>query len=184
VEHRTAYTFKMPHELMQQLSATPRTVAHLLAEVREAKLDSLYDGDWNLRTILAHLRDDESTVMRMRLVRMLAEDNPTFPDFDEQAWASNRSTARDRKEQLLGDFALQRQATLNILERLTPEQWEHGGAHEQSGAYTVMSWVAHWVEHDRAHVGQIEKLLGETLTDVLQRRAQDVDDLLSEDAAE
>jgi hypothetical protein len=164
---------------MQQLSATPRTIAHLLAEVREASLDTLFDGDWNLRTILAHLRDDESMVMRMRLVRMVAEDNPTFPDFDEQAWARNRSTARDRKEQLLGDFALQRQATMNILERLAPEQWERGGAHETSGSYTVKSWVAHWVEHDRAHVGQVEKLLGETLTDVLERRAQAVDDLLN-----
>lgn len=169
---------------MQQLSATPRTVAHLLAEVREPKLDQLFDGDWNLRTILAHLRDDESMVMRMRLVRMLAEDNPTFPDFDEQAWARNRSTARDRKEQLLGDFALQRLATMNILEHMAPEQWERGGAHEQNGLYTVRSWVAHWVEHDRTHVGQVEKLLGETLTDVLHRRAQDVEDLLSEDDGE
>lgn len=159
-------------EVLKQLEATPRAVAHLVAECSEERLDSARDGDWSARTILAHLRDDEVMVMRQRAVRILDEDNPVFPDFDETAWAANRSLQRDRREQLLGDFALQRQASLHLLQTILPGQWERPGRHEVSGEYTLESWVRHWLEHDRAHVSQLERALGETLQDVLERRAQ------------
>lgn len=161
---------------IEQLEQTPGVLAHLLAEAREAVLDNAQDGGWPARTIVAHLRDDETLVMRMRMMRMLTEDDPLLPDFDEQEWAANRSTRRDRKDQLLGDFALQRQASLNLVRRITPEELERTGRHEVNGAMTVASWLDHWAEHDSQHIAQLERALGETLQDVHERRAQMVED--------
>jgi hypothetical protein len=159
-------------DLIKQLAATPSRLAHLVVEASDELLDRTTDGEWSARTILAHFRDDEFLVMRMRCERMLSEPNPTFPDFDEKAWAATRNRSRDAKDVLLTDFALQRQASLNILANLKPGDEGRPGRHEEYGAYTVRSWVEHWVEHDRAHVEQIERAIGETVAEVLDRRAR------------
>ncbi len=160
-------------ELLKQLAATPRTLAHLVVEASDELLDTAADGEWSARTVLAHLRDDEWLVLRMRCERMLSEDGPVFPDFDEKAWEKERNRSRDRKEELLGDFALQRQASLNMLANLRPGDEERRGRHEEYGEFTVGSWITHWVEHDRTHIAQVERMLGETLTEVLERRTQE-----------
>lgn len=160
-------------DLIDALASTPRTVAHLVVEATDDDLDRAPAGEWSPRTVMAHLRDDEFLVMRMRLARMLSEDGPVFPDFDEKAWAEGRSRHRDRKEELLGDFALQRQASLNMLANLRPGDEHRPGRHAEYGGYTVSSWVEHWVEHDRAHLGQIERMLGETAEEAQERRRQE-----------
>lgn len=160
-------------DLMDALAGTPRMLAHLVVEVTEEELDRAPAGEWSPRTVMAHLRDDEFLVMRMRLARMLSEDGPVFANFDEQAWAETRSRHRDRKEELLGDFALQRQASLNVLANLRPADESRPGRHEEYGEYTVRSWVKHWLDHDREHIGQLERLLGETAEDAQERRRQD-----------
>lgn len=160
-------------DLIDALASTPRNLAHLVVEATEEELDRAPAGDWSPRTIMAHLRDDEFLVMRMRLARMLSEDGPVFPDFDEKAWAETRSRHRDRKEELLGDFALQRQASLNVLANLRPADERRPGRHEEHGEYTVGSWVKHWLDHDREHLGQLERLLGETAAQAQARRRQE-----------
>jgi hypothetical protein len=159
-------------DLIKQLAATPSTLAHLVVEASDEQLDAAAPGEWSARTVLAHLRDDEFLVLRMRCERMLSEDGPVFPDFDEKAWAAGRNQTRDRKEELLGDFALQRQASLNMLANLRPGDEHRAGRHAEYGAFTVRSWVAHWVEHDREHVEQVERALGHSLAEVLERRAR------------
>jgi hypothetical protein len=159
-------------DLIKQLAATPSTLAHLVVEANDELLDRATGDEWSARTVLAHLRDDEFLVLRMRCERMLSEDNPTFPDFDEKAWAFGRNRTRDGKDVLLADFALQRQASLNMLANLKPGDVTRPGRHEEYGAFTVRSWVEHWVEHDRTHVEQVERAIGQTVAEVLERRAR------------
>lgn len=154
------------------LAATPHTLAQLVAEAGAERLDAAAPGEWSARVVLAHLRDDEALVMRLRLERILAEDEPLLAVFDEKAWAAGRHTARDRKEQLLGDFALQRQASLNVLRGMPPGAWERTTRHPEYGRFTLRWWVEHWLDHDATHVAQVEASLGETLGDVLARRAR------------
>src|SRR3970040_1455536 len=104
----------MNDELIARLADTPRKLAHLVAEATDEQLDRAAPGEWSARTIMAHLRDDEFMVMRLRLERLLAEHEPLLTNFDEKAWGQSRNRTRDRKETLLGDFALQRQASRNI----------------------------------------------------------------------
>jgi len=159
-------------ELIAQLEATPRAIAHLALEATDSQLDAAPPGEWSARTILAHLRDLEVLLMRMRTARMLVEENPVFADFDEQTWVAGRDRSRDRKEQLLGGFALQRRASLAMLARVTPSQIQRPGTHEDGTAWTVERWIGRWVEHDRLHVAQLQTVLGETLSEVIERRAR------------
>lgn len=159
-------------ELLARLAATPRTLAHLVVEAGGEAMDAPGPGGgWSARTILAHFRDDEMLCMRTALARMLVETGPEVHFLDGGDWEPGRNRARDRKETLLADFALQRQATLNMFDALQPAEWERTAA-SGGRAFTVAEFLAAWVRHDAEHIAQLEAAIGETLGDALERRAR------------
>lgn len=161
----------MDSELIERLAATPKTLAHLVAEASDALLDAAPPGEWSARTTLAHFRDDEYLCMRVALERMLAEDSPAVHFMDGADWEPARNRTRDRKEQLLGDFALHRQASLLILRSLRPEDWSRQGRNGER-VLSIEDLLRGWVRHDASHIAQLEAALGETLADVLARRSR------------
>ncbi len=162
----------MTSALIDQLAATPKSLAHLVAEAPDVRLDAANGDSWSARTVLAHFRDDEFLCMRVALERMLAETNPSLKFVDGTDWAAGRNTTRDRKELLLADFALQRQASISILRGLRADDWARAGHTETRDPFTVEQFVAAWVRHDAEHVAQLEGLLGETVAAVIERRSR------------
>ena len=158
-------------DLLQQLAATPSALAHLVAEATDAQLDAANPGEWSARTILAHFRDDEYLCMRVALTRMLAEDRPELRFIEGGDWEPGRNRTRERKDWLLADFALQRQASIGILRLLRPEDRQRRGS-SNGREFSVEEFTVAWVRHDREHIGQLERALGETLEGVRGRRAQ------------
>lgn len=156
--------------LLERLAATPRRLAQLVAEADEAALDAAPPGEWSPREVLAHVRDLELLVYRTGLARMLAEEEPLIPPFDQVAWAARRPRRRDRKEQLLGDFALQRQATLNLLAQLGPAEWERHALLGGGRTVSLAAWVEGMAAHDAEHFAQMERLLGWTHAQAMERR--------------
>ncbi len=166
----------MDHELIARLSRTPTTLAHLVAECPEPVFASPpAPGEWSPQVIVAHLRDDEYLCMRVALERMLGEETPDLRFLHGGDWEPGRNRSRDRKDHLLADFALQRQASLAILRMLEPGDWQRTGRRAGS-LLTVEDLVREWVQHDAEHIAQLERAVGETLTDVLERRARMAED--------
>jgi hypothetical protein len=160
-------------ELLARLAATPKTLAHLVVEADEAAMDARpAGGGWSARTILAHFRDDEMLCMRTALARMLAEATPEVHFLDGADWEPERNRGRDRKEMLLADFALQRQATLNMFASLRPGDWSRTATSGGGEPFSVSDFLGAWVRHDAEHIAQLEAAVGETLSDVLERRAR------------
>ena len=162
----------MQYEAVAQLAATPGALAHLVAETGDAVLDAVVPGQWSVRTLLAHFRDDEYLCMRVALERMLAEETPMLRFIDGADWEPTRRRSRDRKEWLLGDFALQRQASIAILRGLDQVDWERTGQAAERGVFTIASFAEAWTRHDAEHIASLESRLGETLAEVKARRAQ------------
>lgn len=162
----------MDHEAIERLAATPKTLAHLVAEASEEALDRVQGTNWSARTILAHFRDDEYLCMRVAVERMLAEVRPNLTFIDGGEWEPERNRSRDRKDWLLADFALQRQASLAILRMMAPTDWHRVGVTTDGREITIERFVAAWVGHDAEHVAQLETALGETLGQVMERRSR------------
>ena len=142
------------------LRQTPRTLAGLTADLPEGALDfRASPEEWTTREILAHLVDDEMYVMRTRLERIIKEDRPDLAPHDEQMWYANRNTTRDALTELLDDFALQRAASLGIIEMLREEDWMREGYQPEYGHFTASAWLGRWAEHDTTHLRQIESNL-------------------------
>lgn len=149
----------MTVERIAELANLPRNLAAIVRECGEDGIDATFDGEWSIRTGIAHLRDEEALVFRLRVERMLSEDNPAFVPFPPEQWLANRDTSRDDTQVLLRDLALQRQASVNLLQRLGGEEWERPGTHPVQGAYTVTSWVDYWLRHDAEHLEAMQQAL-------------------------
>ncbi len=150
-----------PAALIEGLAATPDRLEALLRDIPDdAALDrEPAPGEWSARTVLAHLRDDEFMVGRLRLERMAVEDEPALAPFDEKAWARDRWTGRDALPDLLADFRAQRDASLHILRRLTPDDWRRPGTQPEYGRFDIHYWVENWLDHDDTHMAQVQATL-------------------------
>ena len=147
---------------LEALRQTHSELVRLTSGLSDAALDfRAAPDDWTIREILAHLVDDEKFVMRTRMERMMKEEQPVLPPHDERKWYASRNTSRDALDQLLGDFAVQRAASLGIVEMLRESDWLRNGYQPENGEFTADEWVGRWAKHDEVHLRQIEARLAE-----------------------
>jgi hypothetical protein len=110
---------------------------------------------WTVREICHHMADSEATAY-IRLRRLVAEDNPTILGYDGDEFA--RRLHYDRPiEPSLEVLRAVRIASLQLLESLTPVEWQRAGTHSESGPYSVDSWLAIYTDHPRDHADQIRR---------------------------
>ena len=142
--------------LIEQYRRGYDDVADALAGCTEADLDARPRPDaWSPREIVHHLADSEMT-SAIRLRRLIAEEQPVIHGYDQDEFA--RRLYYDRPiEASLAAFRAARAATVEILERLSPEQWARAGRHTESGAYSVEGWLAIYAVHAHKHADQIRR---------------------------
>lgn len=124
------------------------------AGLTDAELDrEAPDGGWTARQVLHHLADSE-TIAYVRLRRLIAEDDPTIVGYDEPEYA--RRLHYDRPVAAsLAVLAAVRAASLDLLEALSPAEWERRGTHTESGSYSVDDWLRIYSEHPYDHANQL-----------------------------
>ena len=127
-----------------------------LAGITAAELDRQPPGDdWTARQIVHHLADSE-TMSYIRLRRLIAEDDPLIAGYDEPVWA--RRLHYDRPiDASVAVLRAVRAASLELIERLTDDEWARTGRHSESGAYSVEAWLEIYAAHPREHADQIRR---------------------------
>lgn len=150
---------KQRTELLQKYRSGHQAVVDAVANMREDELDhSPGDGDWTPRQIVHHIADSEMT-SAIRLRTLVAEDNPTIVGYDEKVFAE--SLTRDRPiEPSLNAVRWARESTLQILERLSEDEWKKAGTHTELGPYSVERWLEVYANHCHDHASQIKKARG------------------------
>jgi len=144
------------HALSERFRTGYDDVEDALAGATDADLDRPpADGGWTARQVAHHLADSEATAY-VRLRRLIAEDEPLIQGYDEPEYA--RRLHYDRPiEPSLAVLRAVREASLQLLESLTPEEWERSGTHSESGPYSVDRWLRIYAEHSHNHADQIRK---------------------------
>ena len=142
-----------------ELLQTPGMIAALIAEATEQQLRKRPAEDkWSIGEILAHLAEDEiATAWRYR--QMVEHNGIDLAGFDQDMWAKLGDYAARAPHESLELFRLLRQANVQFLQRLLPEQWECYGIHAERGRITVRQLAAHMTGHDANHVEQIRRIL-------------------------
>ena len=148
---------KDPLELQKQ---APAVLAQLLAKASDAQLTKQPSTDkWSIGEILAHLAEDEiATAWRYR--QMVEHSGLQLAGFDQDLWARMGNYRGRVPHDSLALFRLLRDANLQFLQQIAPEQWECFGIHAERGRITIRDLVAHMAGHDANHIDQIRKLLG------------------------
>jgi len=148
---------KDPLELQKQ---TPAVLAELMARASDEQLARRPSRDkWSIGEILAHLAEDEiATAWRYR--QMVEHTGVELAGFDQDLWARIGDYASRAPQESLALFRLLRNANLQFLRHITPEQWECFGIHAERGRITVRDLVVHMAGHDTNHIEQIRKILG------------------------
>lgn len=139
-----------------------RTADELQAAVSGRSDDALEtpeaDGKWSIVEVIQHLADSEIVYgYRMRLI--VAEDEPSIPGYDQNAWASNLRYANVPVSTALSDFRALRAINLRWLQGLSDKQLDRWGMHNERGQESVQHIVKLLAAHDLVHLNQIKRIL-------------------------
>ena len=131
-------------------------VAEALLKMTPGELDSRAGpGRWSAREIVHHLADSEmAAAFRLRL--LLAEDRPTIQAYDQDGFARRLHYERPY-EASLEAFRWARASTVELLERLSPADWQREGTHTVDGRWTPETWLQIYGEHAHKHARQIRE---------------------------
>jgi hypothetical protein len=128
-----------------------------LAGITDEELDRppAEADSWTARQVAHHLADSEAMAY-VRLRRLIAEDDPVIVGYDEPEWA--RRLHYDRPiGSSIAVLAAVRAASLELLETLTPAEWDRTGTHSESGSYSVDHWLEIYANHAHEHADQIRR---------------------------
>ena len=147
---------KQPLEVQ---AATAKKIERLIKGVSTAKLRKRPAPDkWSANEILAHLAEAEiAGSFRMRLI--LGSPGTPVAAFDQDAWVLSGHYEKRDPRKSLEQFRALRQANLELLKSLTPEQWKHHGIHAERGKETIEHIVRMFAGHDLNHLRQIEEIV-------------------------
>jgi FMN phosphatase YigB (HAD superfamily) len=118
-------------------------------------------GEWSFTEITCHLRDVDAEVNLPRIIKVIKESNPFLPGIDTDQWAEERLYYCQNGQEALREFTASRIQLLDILNKLTPEDWMRPARHAIFGPTNLKELVRIIVDHDRLHTKQAFSLMGE-----------------------
>jgi len=145
--------------LLQEVAGFPEALARLLAGVpADALRRPASDGGWGVVEILCHLRDWESVFVD-RVRRVLDEDEPELPAYDDSLWEIERDYRGQDPSEVLAEFDALRARLVDMLAGLDEAGWRRVGVHAINGPVDVVWLVSHLQEHSRDHLQQAREAL-------------------------
>lgn len=105
--------------------------------------------------ILFHLRDLEAQVFALQLTRILSEERPTLPVFNDEAWMDSHYHAEEPASAILAELIKLRHQEIGWLQNLSPEGWSRPSRHPWWGEHTLQWWVELQVEYSSQHLKEI-----------------------------
>lgn len=147
-------------ELIDRYRDGHRVVTEALAGAGDDELDRIPEpGEWSARQVAHHLADSETTSY-IRLRRLIAEEGPAIPGYDENLFAARLHYQARPIDLSLDVLRTVRASSAELLDHLTDEEWERRGTHSESGAYSVATWLETYATHAHDHAEQIRRALG------------------------
>lgn len=117
-------------------------------------------GEWSILEVVAHVGDtDERALGRVR--RMLTEEEPIIPGYDQEALAVERRYIEMDPAGVLERFETIRNEHVAVLEGLDDAGWRRSGTHAEQGPMDVQLYEAHVAGEDVDHLAQIARLVPE-----------------------
>ena len=140
------------------IAALPENLRAAVDGLNESQIDTPYrEGGWTVRQLVHHVADSHlNAYARTRLA--LTEDWPTIKPYSEKFWAELPDARTFPVEVSLELIEPLHRRWVALLESLTPEQWQRGYNHPESGRQSLAQVAALYDWHSRHHVAHISVL--------------------------
>jgi uncharacterized damage-inducible protein DinB len=108
-------------DLLPALEADNENFAAFIRSIPNDKLDYRYAaGKWTIREMITHITDTER-IFAYRALRFARNDKTALPGFEENDYVPESNATNRTIESLLAEYSIVRQATIALLQSLTPE---------------------------------------------------------------
>jgi hypothetical protein len=111
---------------------------------------------WSPVEYACHVRDT-CRIFRGRLDLMLREDNPVFPNWDQDATAVDEDYFHQPPAEVADQFAAEAEATAAAFEAVRPEQWERPGRRSNGSVFTVRTFAIYFLHDIEHHVHDVAR---------------------------
>ncbi len=145
-------------ELIVKYSNQPGDLIAAVDGLTYSELDKrLKPGKWSIRQQLSHLADSEMNMVH-RMKKVIAEDNPLLPAFDQDKWTDRLFYDKASVDDALAMFFTLRAAMVPILKQLSVKDFDRNGIHTEDGKVTLLRLLENAVEHAEHHTKMVEKI--------------------------
>jgi hypothetical protein len=115
----------------------------------------LEPGGWSPHQVMAHVLASESQALLPRIGRILDENEPELPDWDETGWMANAYSPDRPLAEMMVEYAAARQVVADRLVDTPMEDWNRVGFHPARGRRTALWWLEYTVAHAKDHLAQL-----------------------------
>jgi FMN phosphatase YigB (HAD superfamily) len=152
--------YSSPSAITGTMRGIPSALLALIADLPfEAWRQRPLAGEWSLTEVVCHLRDVEREINLPRLKKITKEDNPFIPGVDSDVWAVARGYQSQDGLAALRDFVSVRMETLDLLDSLSPDDWQRPVQHAIFGPTSLREIASFIAGHDRLHIRQAHTLI-------------------------
>jgi hypothetical protein len=113
-------------------------------------------GEWSVRDIVAHLRDNEAIVFA-KLHMIATQEAPDLRRVDLSGGAGYDPD--DSIFTVMSQFRRLRHSTISLLRELHPDAWRRTGRDVDNSTVTIRSLVRELINHDAEHMAQVDEVL-------------------------
>lgn len=153
--------------LLDELSAMPDELERAVRQIPEARLawrPESWGGSpgetFSAIEHACHVRDIEHDGYRVRIGRMLEEENPSLVSIDGDQLAKERRYESAKLDDALAAFRAARAATVERLRGLNDGQLAREGFFAEYGPLTLRGLVHYLRSHDQQHLAGLQWLAG------------------------
>jgi hypothetical protein len=151
-------------QALTQLKEQPEAIAALTAGLPRPRLHGPPShGEWSVNDVLAHLRSC-ADMWGKYIAMILVEDHPTIRAMNPTTWINSTNYPDLDFATSFRAFAKQRAGLLALLRPLPEAAWSRGATVTGAGRpreRTVMEYARWLANHERTHVKQIARIVGE-----------------------
>jgi hypothetical protein len=149
--------------ILELLTQAPLRLEKATRGLPTTRLDLRTDVEpWSVSDILAHLRAC-SDVWGNSIIAMITRDNPILRYVSPRSWMNKPKYREQEFRAALQSFTQERQKLVKALADLDQAGWERratfSGVSARQRDQTVVSYSDRIVNHEQAHLDQIESLL-------------------------
>jgi hypothetical protein len=108
-------------------------------------------GEWSIAEVAAHLTDSD-LVGGDRMKRVIAEENPSLPAFDENAWLTRLRSGEMPVDESVALFDIHRKQMSRILRGCSEQDFSRAGMHSERGRMTLAELLTVFVNHLDHHL--------------------------------